>query len=95
MTAYIKKGEKKTNGPRIEPRGTPEYLISALTLLKHKANEGHRQCWPVVVFTKVILKFKFLFLKPHTSKCLCLEEKGHAWRFGIDLYTSSNFRVFF
>lgn len=64
-------------------------------MLKHKANEGHRQCWPVVVFTKVILKFKVLFLKPHTSKCLCLEEKGHAWRFGIDLYSSSNFyRVF-
>lgn len=87
-----KEGEKKTNGPRIEPRGTPEYLISAL---KHKANEGHRQCWPVVVFTKVILKFKVLFLKPHTSKCLCLEEKGHAWRFGIDLYSSSNFIEYF
>lgn len=26
-----KEGGKKTNGPRIEPRGTPEYLISGLT----------------------------------------------------------------
>lgn len=48
-----------------------------------------------MVFTKVILKFKFLFFETTYIEMLCLEEKGHAWRFGIDLYTSSNFIKYF